>query len=100
MKLFIPVINLGEVYYRVGRTKGEAEAQRTLDELRRLQLEVVSATDERVLAAAGFKMRHAVSYADAFAATTADEFRATLVTGDPELVALQNDIQLEELSRQ
>lgn len=100
VQTFISIINLGEVYYRVGRTKGEAEAQRTVDELRRLRLEIVSATDERVLAAAGFKMHHAVSYADAFAATSADEFSATLVTGDPELVALQNDIQLEEITRQ
>ena len=35
-ELYISVINLGEVYYRVGRVRGRAEAQRTLADVRRL----------------------------------------------------------------
>ena len=97
--LFVSVINLGEVYYRVGRLKGESEAQKTLDDIRRLSLMVVSATDGRVFAAAGFKMRYAVSFADAFAAAAAAELKAVLVSGDPELGALQSEIRLQKLVR-
>jgi predicted nucleic acid-binding protein len=97
--LFISVINLGEVFYRIGQLKGEDEARKTLTEIHRLSLIVVSATDERVFAAAALKIRYRISYADAFAAATAVEVGAPLVTGDPELIQLQNDIQIEKLSR-
>jgi len=100
LRLFISIINLGEVYYSVGKTKSEADAQTTLDEFRQLEVEVVPASDERVFAAAHFKIHHSLSYADAFAASTANEFSAVLVTGDPKLIALQEEIALEELTRQ
>ena len=98
--LFISMINLGEVFYRVGKVKGENEAFQTLTEIQPLALEVVSATDERVLAAAAVKIQHPISYADAFAAATATELDATLVTGDPELITLQEHYRIQPLSRQ
>ncbi|RME35826.1 MAG: hypothetical protein D6793_06790, partial [Thermoflexia bacterium] len=49
--------------------------------------------------AARLKMRYAISYADAFAAVLAQELGAVLVSGDPELVALQGEISLERLER-
>jgi len=99
VELFVSVINLGEVAYRIGKVKGENEAQRTLDEIRRLSLTVVPATNEAMFAAARFKMRYAISFADAFAAATAEELDAVLVTGDPELEQLEKRIQLEKLER-
>jgi ribonuclease VapC len=98
--LFMSIINLGEVFYRVGKLKGENEAFQTLTEIQPLALEVVSATDERVLAAAAVKIQHPISYADAFAAATATELDATLVTGDPELITLQEQFRIQPLSRQ
>jgi predicted nucleic acid-binding protein len=97
-ELFISIINLGEVVYRVGKVKGEDEAWQTLDQIRRLPLTVVPAGEESVFAAARFKMHHAISYADAFAAATADELGATLLTGDVELEQL-NQIEIEMLER-
>jgi uncharacterized protein len=100
VRLFISIINLGEVYYRVGKVKGQAEAQATLDQLRQLAITVVPATDDVVLAAARLKMRHAISYADAFAATAATAAKAILLTGDPELAQLANLLPIEKLERQ
>ena len=97
--IFISIINLGEVFYRVGKVKGEPEARQTLSQIGPLNLSVVSATDERVLAAATLKIKHPISYADAFAAATATELEATLVTGDPELTALQDHFRIRPLSR-
>jgi predicted nucleic acid-binding protein len=97
VELFISIINLGEVTYRVGKVKGESEAKETLDQMRRLAMTVVPATEEAVLAAARFKMHHAISYADAFAAATAKELEAVLVTRDPELVQL-DQIRIERLA--
>lgn len=78
-------MNLGEVYYIVRRKQGEMEAQQVVRDLRPLlRLELPS--ESRVLAAAGIKADHAMSYADAFAAATAVAANATLLTGDPELL--------------
>ncbi len=97
--LLVSVVNLGEVYFRIGKQHGEAEAETVLSFLRQLPLEIVSASDEMVMAAARFKMGYAVSYADAFAAALSLRRRATLVTGDPELLALQGVLTLESLHR-
>ena len=99
VQLLISIINLGEVYYRVGKVKGEGEAQGTLDQLRRLAIAVIPATEDVVLAAARLKMCHAISYADAFAATAATTARAILVTGDPELAQLTDLLRIEKLER-
>jgi ribonuclease VapC len=100
MALFISIINLGEVFYRIGKLKGKNQAYQTLTEIEPLALEVVSATDERVVAAAAVKIQHPISYADAFAAATAIELDAILVTGDPELIRLREQFQVRPLSRQ
>jgi ribonuclease VapC len=98
-ELYMSVINLGEVYYRIGRVRGQAEAQRTLADVRRLPLRVIPADENAVWAAAELKMHYAISYADAFAAAAADGLGAALVTGDPELEQLGGRIQLEKLAR-
>jgi len=110
-ELSISVINLSEVFYRVGRLRGEreaalsasrrrfGEAEEILSELRALPWEVLAASDERVWAAARIKMRHRVSLADAFAAAAAVEQDATLVTGDPELCQLGAPVRVEKLAR-
>jgi len=97
--LFISIINLGEVYYSVGRVRGERDALETLNSIRRLSLAVVPATEEAVFKAARFKMSYTISYADAFAVATAEELDAILMTGDPEIEQLEDRIQLEKLER-
>ena len=98
--LFISIINLGEVFYRIGKVKGEREAEDTLDEIRRLPMNIVPAAEEAVFAAARFKMRYAISYADAFAAATAEDLKAVLVSGDPKLKQLEDRIRIEKLRRE
>lgn len=99
LDLYISVINLGEVYYRIGRVKGEEEARETLEEIRSLPITVLPATWESVFAAAALKVRYPISYADAFAAAAAEELGAVLVTGDPELERLKGRIEIEKLER-
>ncbi len=97
--LFISIINLGEVIYRIGKVKGEAEAWKTLEQLRCLPLTILPATEEAVLHAVKYKIHHPISYADAFAASTAEHLAATLLTGDPELIHLKHYVRIEELVR-
>ena len=97
--LLISTVNLGEVYYRVGRCSSRAAAVDTLNQIRSLSLTIVSASDELVLAAADLKLAYTISYADAFAAALADRTGATLVSGDPDFDLLQGRVRLERLHR-
>ena len=99
VNLLVSIINLGEVYYRIGKAKGESEARQTLSQINSLKLSIIPATNEQVMAAATLKINHSISYADAFAATTSIESGAILVTGDPELIALGNILKIQPLSR-
>ena len=98
-EFFMSMINLGEVYYRIGKMKGEREAEETLKDIRRLPLTIVPVTEGMVFAAARLKMTYPISYVDAFAAAAAEELNAILVTGDPELGQLEHLIQIEKLER-
>ena len=91
------LMNLGELFYIVGRLQGKDEARQTVADIRQLPLTLLEATEERVFAAARLKMIHRLSYADAFAAAAAQEFQATLLTGDPELIALADHLSIENL---
>ncbi len=97
------IINLGEAYYRLVRVerRDEAESLWRMAVRRTLPVDVKDATRRRVRRAAEVKAQHAIAYADAFAVATALEFRATLLTGDPEIKPLEgeNDLQVQWLPR-
>ncbi|MFZ5888176.1 MAG: type II toxin-antitoxin system VapC family toxin [Chloroflexota bacterium] len=99
-RLFVSIVNIGEVYYRVGKLQNQKEADSVLKDLYLLPIEIVSADDDTVLEAARLKMKHVLSYADAFAAVTAQQKDAILLTGDPELLALKRSMKIEKLQRQ
>ncbi len=99
VELFMSMINLGEVYSRIGRARGRDQADETLETIRQLRLAVLPATDPAVLAAARLKIDHRISYADAFAVVAAAEQNAILATGDPELMQMRDGIKIEKLRR-
>jgi predicted nucleic acid-binding protein len=91
------IINLGEAYYRLIRVDRREQAESLWrSALRRtLPVSVKEATRRRVRWAAELKANHAIAYADAFAVATALEFRATLLTGDPEIKPLEGEQDLK-----
>ena len=97
------IINLGEAYYRLIRVqrRNEAESLWRMALRRTLPVAVKEATRRRVRRAAELKANHAIAYADAFAVATALEFRATLLTGDPEIKPLEGEegLQVQWLPR-
>lgn len=88
--LHLSLINFGEIAYIAERERGSEQAAQILTDIRRMPLTLHDASEARVLAAAHIKAHHAVSYADAFAMALAQELNATLVTGDPEIRAVQS----------
>lgn len=77
------------------RERERKAAQETMEELQELPLIVLPADSATVRKAAGLKIDHTLSYADAFAAQAALDHDAVLLTGDPELEALQGIIKGE-----
>lgn len=96
-QLYISEINVGEVLYIIERAKGISNAQRFLSTLMESPVHLISASFERIQAAAHLKAHHPIAYADAFAAALAQEFKATLITGDPEFQSIQHLIRVEWL---
>lgn len=99
-EVFVSLINLGEVYYSIGRSKGLPEADSTLEDIGLLPLAVIPADRPAVIKAASLKAVHRLSHADAFAMAAALARDATLLTGDPELVQLKKHVRIEELTRE
>ena len=84
-------INLVEVHYRVARDHGEEEADRTLAEVRSQVAEELPGVST-MRAVASLKAKHPIALADCFAIAVAEANGAELLTGDPEIVDLANDL--------
>ena len=82
------MINLGEVAYLLERERGLEQVHKVLAVIRSLPIRLLTVDEKVVLAAAHIKANHRLSYADAFAAASAKMWQAKLLTGDPELKAL------------
>ncbi|HEV2770307.1 MAG TPA: type II toxin-antitoxin system VapC family toxin [Solirubrobacteraceae bacterium] len=89
-------INLGEAYYILARDFEESRVHDTVHELRR-QVRVLDPDFELVLCAAGIKARRPVSYADAFCVATGMRHGAGVWTGDPEIIALADLVEVVDL---
>jgi ribonuclease VapC len=97
-KVYLSLINLGEVLYITERRHGLHQAQRVLGLIESLPLELCEVNRELVLDAAHLKANHTISYADAFVIALAKAENANILTGDPEFKAVDDVVRLEWLS--
>lgn len=88
-RLYLSLINWGEVFYIVRREKGEEAAHEVIARLDVLPITLRSIDRQLVSAAATLKATHPIAYADAFAAATANLLKVPVVTGDPEFRHLE-----------
>jgi ribonuclease VapC len=96
-RLFLSLINLGEILYIIERRGGIAKAQDALALIRQLPVEIPLVDEQTVLAAAHIKANHAISYADAFVVATAIQESAVVVTADPEFQSVETIVPVEWL---
>lgn len=92
--MWITVVNLGEVWYRLDRAYSQSEADSSVEQIRELGFEVQDADWTLTRQAAQFKSRYRLSYADCFAAALAKQRNVELVTGDPEFRQLEKEIKI------
>lgn len=91
-EVLLSVISLGEIYYIIHRKRGQDAAQDIKQDIFSLPVQVVDVETKRVFAAADNKVRYPVSCADSFVVAAAQEFSATIVTGDPGFKALEPQV--------
>ena len=90
IRLFVNIINLGEVFYILGRRKGKEEAKDTISEIKENPIEIIPVSNSLVFMAASLKVNYPIAYTDAFAIATAITQEGDLLTGDPELKGLED----------
>jgi len=98
-EVFLHWNNLGEVYYIIRKGKPRRKALEVVALVKTLPLQLVEFDEALWLKAAELKGTFPISYADAFAAATAQVKAAALVTGDPEFEALEGQVPIHWLPR-
>lgn len=89
-------VNLGEVLYKLERDHGRAHATTLVDRVR--SVTTVEDPDwDIVVRAAHIKANGGLSFVDSFCVATAQRHRAPLYTGDPEILALKDLVELVDL---
>ncbi len=97
-RLSMSVINLGEVLYILMKSVDEARALQAIRELRQV-ISIADADMERTTQAAILKYRYKLGYADSFAAASAMEYDATVVSADPSFEKLGKKLRWMKLPR-
>lgn len=78
-------VNAVEIYYRIERDHGRAQAEEILDQLRsKLEFDLPGVA--RMIEVARLKAVMPIALADCFAIATAVARKAALLTGDPEIL--------------
>lgn len=96
-RLFLSLINLGEILYITERRGGVVKAQDALALIQQLPIQVLSVDEQIVFTAAHIKANYSISYADSFAVATAIQENAAVVTADPEFSSVEAIVNLEWL---
>jgi PIN domain nuclease of toxin-antitoxin system len=89
-------VNLGEVLYKLERDHGRERAITLVDLVRSVTM-IEDPDWDLVVRAAHIKAEGGLSYADAFCVATAQRHDAPLYTGDPEILALEDIVELIDL---
>lgn len=89
-------VNLGEALYIMARRQGFGAAMGAIGEFRGT-LDSEAPDWELTRRAAMVKASGTLSYADAFAVATAQRHSVPLLTGDPEIIALDHSIEVVDL---
>jgi len=80
--------------YVLRRSCDRSTADEVLSVIDRLPTEVIDVGRSHVRAAAQFKARGGLSYANCFAAGLAQQADGPVITGDPEFEQIENDIEV------
>lgn len=92
---YINAINLGEIIYSTKREFGDQKKLEVLASIERLDFTVLPVPNPLIFQAAEYKAEYSLSFADCFALASAIEYKAILVTGDPEFKKVEHLIEID-----
>ena len=93
-KLLMSIVNWGEIYYSVWREQGPGVAQKVIEDIARLPIELVDADYELTRQAAEMRAQIKLPYMDGFAAALAKKWKADLATSDADFVCLEPKMRI------
>lgn len=97
INLAMSIVNWGEVYYSMYRSKGKEKAEEALLIMEQLPIRVVDIDRDIAYQAAQLKAIHSIAFGDCFAAALALIRNYPIVTGDKEFKELEDTITVEWL---
>lgn len=97
--LLMSVVNWGEVYYSLRRTKGVSKAEDSLLIIEQFPIELIEVNREFMYKVAQLKGDHSIALGDCFAAALAIKHRCPVMTGDKEFEKLGKLLTVEWMSK-
>jgi ribonuclease VapC len=91
---YINAINVGEIIYSTKREFGNQKKIEVLANIERLNFIILPIPNNLIFQAAEYKAQYSISYADCFVLTSAIEYKAIVVTGDPEFKKVGHLIEI------
>ena len=91
---YLNAINLGEIIYSTKREFGDQKKLEVLANIERLNFTILPIPNNLIFQAAEHKAQYNISYADCFALASALEYKAILVTGDPEFKKVEHLVEI------
>ncbi|MFQ6066433.1 MAG: type II toxin-antitoxin system VapC family toxin [bacterium] len=95
--LLMSIVNWGEVYYALYRSKGKHKAEESILIIDQLPISLVNVDRSITYQAARLKARYAVALGDCFAAALAILNKSQILTGDPEFKNLEREVGISWL---
>ena len=92
--LLMSVVNWGEVYYSIWRSRGEDAANEKLQEISQLPIAVIDVDMPTAKVAARFKAECKLPYADCFAAALAQQRKSAVVTADQDFRSVEKHLKI------
>ena len=94
LQCMMTIVNWGEVYYSILRSKGEKRAQEATHVLDQLPIEIVNMDMNLVKRASRFREDFRTSNGPSFAASLAESQNCPVMTGDVTFRQLEGNIQV------
>lgn len=91
---YINAINLGEIIYSTKREFGDQKKLETIANIERLDFTILTIPNKLIFQAAEYKAQYSISYADCFTLASAIEYKAIIVTGDPEFKKVEHLVDI------
>jgi predicted nucleic acid-binding protein len=94
IELLMSVVNWGEVYYSVWRTKGPGMARKVVADIAQLPIDMVDANYKLTRIAAELHAEHKLPYADCFAVALAVNRKASVASSDADFAKVEKSVEV------